>query len=145
MNLTEITVSRTVAATPERIFDVWIDSKSPGSLWYGLERVILNPVVDGLFYHAVKFEGHVWPHYGRFIRLDRPRCLEFTWVSEATKGIETVVLVTLEPKGAETEVTLRHSGVVDDEMGRGHKQGWTWLLDMVAERFAKSQSSPPAS
>jgi uncharacterized protein YndB with AHSA1/START domain len=145
MNLTEITVSRTVAATPERIFDVWIDSKSPGSLWYGLERVILNPVVDGLFYHAVKFEGRVWPHYGRFIRLDRPRCLEFTWVSEATKGIETVVLVTLEPKGAETEVTLRHSGVVDDEMGRGHKQGWTWLLDMVAERFAKSQSSPPAS
>jgi uncharacterized protein YndB with AHSA1/START domain len=145
MNLHEITVSRLIAATPERIFDVWIDPKSPGSMWYGLERVILDPVVDGLFYHAVKFEGRVWPHYGRFVRLDRPHNLEFTWVSEATKGIETVVLVTLEPKGAETEVMLRHSGVVDDEMGRGHKQGWTWLLDMVAERFAKSQPSEPAS
>jgi hypothetical protein len=33
----------------QNVFDVWIDPKSPGGPWFGAERVILNPVVDGLF------------------------------------------------------------------------------------------------
>ncbi len=41
-----------------------------------------------------------------------------TWVSEATKGVESVVAVTFEPRGDQTEVTLCHSRVPDDEMGR---------------------------
>lgn len=47
------------------MFDVWLDSKSPGSPWFGAERVILNPVVDGVFYHCVRHEGRAWAHYGR--------------------------------------------------------------------------------
>jgi uncharacterized protein YndB with AHSA1/START domain len=57
MNLTDLTVSRTIPATAERVFDVWINPKSPGGPWFGADRVILNPVVDGLFYLAVKHEG----------------------------------------------------------------------------------------
>ena len=30
MKLTEVTVSRTIPATAEKIFDVWLDPKSPG-------------------------------------------------------------------------------------------------------------------
>ena len=49
------------------------------------KSAIINPVVDGLFYHVVKHEGKSWAHYGRFIRLDRGRAIEHTWVSEATR------------------------------------------------------------
>ena len=91
----------------------------------------------GLFYHVVKHEGRSWPHYGRFIRLDRGRAIEHTWVSEATRGLETVVTITLAPRGGTTEVTLHHANVPDDEMGRGHKEGWTWYLNVLAERFDK--------
>jgi uncharacterized protein YndB with AHSA1/START domain len=136
MNLIDITVSRTIPAPADKVFDVWLDPKSPGGLWYIAERVILNLVVDGLFYFAVKHEGRTWPHYGRFIQIDRPHRVEFTWVSEATKGVETVVLATLEPKGDQTEMTLRHSGLADDEMGRGHAEGWTWNLSMLGEQLA---------
>ena len=73
--LTDITVARTIAAPAEKIFDVWIDPKSPGGPWFGAERVILEPVVDGLFYFAVKHEGRIWAHYGRFLEIDRPRCV----------------------------------------------------------------------
>jgi uncharacterized protein YndB with AHSA1/START domain len=135
MRLTDITATRTVAASPERLFDVWIDPKSPGGPWFGAERVIMEPSVDGLFYLAVKHEGRTWPHYGRFLRIDRPRLVEYTWVSEATKGVESVVAVAFEPLGSQTVVTLRHSGVPDDEMGLKHKDGWTWILSMLAERF----------
>jgi hypothetical protein len=63
-------------------------------------------------------------------------------MSKATKGAESIVTVTMEPRGEETEVTLRHSGVPDDELGRQHKDGWTWILSALAEGFASRQ---PAS
>ena len=67
--------------------------------------------------------------------VDRRRCVEFTWVSEATRGVESVVLFELKPQGDQTEVTLSHSGVPDDEMGRRHEAGWTRVLATLAERF----------
>jgi len=88
MELTEITVTRMIPATPEEVYDVWVDPKSPGGPWHGAARLIVNPVVDGLFYFAVNHEGRVWPHYGRFVKLERPKLVEYTWMSEATKGAE---------------------------------------------------------
>ena len=145
MKLTDITVSRTIAASPEQVFDVWIDPKSPGGPWFGAESVIVNAAVDGLFYFAVKHEGRTWPHYGRFIEIERPNRVEYTWVSEATKGVESIVALTFESRGDQTEVTLRHSGVPDDEMGHRHKDGWTWILSMLAERFERSQTAKAGS
>jgi len=103
--------------------------------------VILNPVVDGLLYYSVKHEGRTWPHYGRFVQIDRPRRVEYTWMSEGTKGAESIVTVTMESRGNETEVTLHHTGVPDDEMGRKHKEGWTWVLSALAEVFVSRKSS----
>ncbi|MGZ3504983.1 MAG: SRPBCC family protein [Vulcanimicrobiaceae bacterium] len=139
-NTTEIVATRMIPAPSEKVFDAWIDPKSPGGPGFGAKSVILSPAVDGLFYLAVEHEGRTWPHYGRFMRLERPRLLEHTWVSEATKGSESVVTLTLQPDGDATLVTLRHSGVPDDELGRQHKEGWTWILEMLAERFAQSSS-----
>lgn len=133
----DINLSRTVNATPEQVFNVWLDAKSPGGPWFGAERVILHPEVDGLFYHAVGHQGRMWAHYGRFTRIDKPRVIEHTWVSEATQGRETVLTLTLEPRGRATEVTLRHTNVPDDAMGRGHQDGWTYTLDAIAKRFDK--------
>jgi hypothetical protein len=97
--------------------------------------------VDGLFYFLVSHEGKDWAHYGRFLRVERPGIsgdgiVECTWMSEATRGAESVVTVSFAPLGEETEVTLRHSGVPDDEMGRRHADGWTWMLNLLAERFS---------
>jgi len=139
MKLTEITVTRAIPAPAEKVFDVWMDP-SPGAPWFGSERLIFNPFVDGLFYFARTYEGRTWPHYGRFVSIERPHRLEHTWVSEATKGVESVVSVTFEPRGDQCEVTLRHSGVPDDEMGRQHEEGWAWVLSTFAEHFA---SRPP--
>jgi uncharacterized protein YndB with AHSA1/START domain len=136
MNRIEVTVSREIPATPAEVFDVWLDAKSPGSPWFGCARVLLNPVVDGLFFHAVVHEGRTWAHYGRFVRLDRSRLIEHTWMSEATRGIESTVTVTLEPKGKSTALTLRHTNLPDDEMGRRHEEGWKYVTGAIADRFA---------
>jgi uncharacterized protein YndB with AHSA1/START domain len=142
MKLTDVTVSRTIAAPPASVFDVWMDAKSPGGPWFGAERIIFNPDVDGLFYFAVKHEGRTWPHYGRFVAIEPPHKVEYTWVSEATQGVESVVSVMFAPQGDQTEVTLHHSGVPDDKMGRQHEEGWTSVLSMLAERFASRATAP---
>ncbi len=141
MKLVDITVVRRIPASTERVFDAWMNPNSPGGPWFGAERAIINPQVDGLFYLAVKHEGRTWPHYGRFIEIDRPRRVQYTWVSEATKGVESVVTVTMEARADETDVTLRHSGLPDDEMGRQHKDGWTWILSMLAEGLAAHRAA----
>ena len=135
MNRIDLTLSRIIGAKPEQVFDVWLDARSPGGPWFGCERVILQPVVDGLFYHCVRHEGRMWAHYGRFIRLERPRLIEHTWVSEATRGIETIVTLDLAPRGDETALTLRHSHVPDDAMGRRHEEGWNFVLSAIAGRL----------
>ncbi len=135
MNVIEIALSRTVKAKPSEVFDVWLDATSPGGPWFGNERVILNAVVDGLFYHCVRHEGRAWAHYGRFIRLERPHVIENTWVSEATRGVESVLSLTFEPRGSDTEVLLRHSNVPDDAMGRQHEEGWNFVLGTLTSRF----------
>jgi uncharacterized protein YndB with AHSA1/START domain len=141
MKRIDIAVSRTIPATPAQIYDVWLDAKSPGGPWFGAARIILQPAVDGLFYHLVRHEGRDWAHYGRFVRLDKPRVIEHTWVSEATRGFETLVTVTLEPTGGGTDVALRHTGLPDDHMGRlQHEEGWTFILGAIEQRFSKRSS-----
>lgn len=134
---TELTVRRTIPATPAQVYEVWLDPRSPGSPWFGTARAIVQPVVDGLFYHSVDHAGRSWAHYGRFVALEPGRRIQHTWMSEATRGVESVVTVTLEARGADTEVTLRHADVPDDEMGRTHAEGWAYVLGAIAERFAR--------
>jgi uncharacterized protein YndB with AHSA1/START domain len=136
---TELDVRRTISASPEEVFDLWLDAKSPGSPWFGVTKAIVQPTVDGLFYHLVQFAGQDWAHYGRFIVLDRPRRIEHSWVSRATGGLESIVTLSLEPDGQGTAVHLRHTNVPDDELGRQHQDGWGFILGAIAEKFSRRE------
>ena len=140
----EITVKRTIPAPPDKVFDVWMDPKSPGGPWFGSGTLIMSPAppaVGSLFYFSVVWDGHTWAHFGRFIEIQRPGKVEYTWMSEGTKGIESTVTVMFEGRGKETEVTLRHVNVPDDELGRATEFGWAHILDSVAEELAKKSAS----
>jgi len=73
--------------------------------------------------------------------MERPHLVEFTWMSEGTKGAESVVTVTPQQSGDQTNVTLRHAGVPDDELGHQHKEGWTWILNALANALAARRSA----
>jgi uncharacterized protein YndB with AHSA1/START domain len=138
MKTCDLTITRTIETTPDALYDVWLDHTSPGGPWFGSKRVIINPQVDGLFYHAVDHEGKTWAHYGRFIELERGRSIKHTWMSEATQGLETIVTLVLTSSNGKTDVTLTHAGVPDDTMGRRHEEGWTWMLQMLVDKYART-------
>ncbi len=61
--------------------------------------------------------------------------LEFTWMSEATRGLESRVTVEMTPSRGATDLVLTHNGLPDDEMGRGHEEGWKHFTGILAEKI----------
>lgn len=135
-------VPRVLDATPEEVFQAWTEPDELASWLAGEGRVLRSALaVDGLLYIEMGFGGKAFPHYGRYLRVEPPRLLEFTWVSAGTKGLESVVTVTLAPEGRGTRLTLTHAGLPDDADGRGHEEGWGGFLGLLAEKLAKRRAA----
>lgn len=138
-----ITLNRTIPALPAEVYDAWLDPATPGTPWdrSECEKVILDPKIEGLFYFKrVSAERIDFPHFGRFVVLDPPKKIEYTWMSPFTRGAESVVTVELERKGDDTLLQLCHSNLPDDELGHLHNGGWTSRLDALVERFQVRRS-----
>jgi uncharacterized protein YndB with AHSA1/START domain len=127
----EIKVERTIPASPDEVFDGWLNPRIPGNPWNMAEKLLLNAQVDGFFYWL--FKGN--SHYGRFTEIERPSRIQHTWMSRSTLGEQTMVTLTFKRQGADTLMTLVHSGIPDTEVGRGHEKGWNYFLDIFPEQF----------
>lgn len=131
-----VRVERAIAAPPAAVFDAWLDPESRGSPWHGVGKAIVQPVPDGLFYRMHLSEGgdYELAHYGRFLSVERPGLVRHTWVSQHTRGIESIVTVRFEPQdGGRTQVVLTHDNLPDDAQGRRHEWGWQHYLGLLAD------------
>jgi len=136
----ELKLNRTIPATPAEVFEAWLDPSHPATPFNGAEQLFLDPKVDGLFYFRHVMEGEELPHFGRFTVLDRPRKIQYTWMSRHTRGLESVVTVTLQKKGEDTLLSLSHANLPDEEMGRAHEGGWTHYLELFENHFAPQRA-----
>jgi uncharacterized protein YndB with AHSA1/START domain len=81
------------------------------------------------------YGDHTYPHYGRYLKVEPDRLLEFTWVSQGTLGKESIVRVDFEPAPDGTRVTLTHSGLPDEKLRNDHEAGWTEILEWLESRL----------
>jgi uncharacterized protein YndB with AHSA1/START domain len=139
--VTELVVTRHINASPQDVFDVWLDPQNPASIWEGAEELILEAVQGKLFYWRTNFDGKVWPVYGRFLVLDRGAGrIDHTWVGQGTQGLESTVSITLRAADGGTDLRLVHSGVPDDDFGRLAAYGWTMVADAIAGDLERSST-----
>jgi len=133
--LIDVKVPRRIEAPSEEVFDAWADPELFRA-WFEPHRAILVPAaVDGLWYWEADHQGRLWAHYCRYLRVERPRLLEFTWMSEATRGLESRVRVELTPAAGGTDLLLTHEGVPGDALGRSHEPGWQATIARLAARW----------
>lgn len=137
-----LTTERLMDASPDVLFRAWTEQfdrwfAAPGS-------VVMDARVNAVFFFETvhrfeeRREAERHPHYGRFLRLERDRLVEMTWVTGAggTRGAETVVTVELTPRGTGTQLRLTHAGFPDEAARDGHAHAWPFVLEQLDQRMS---------
>jgi uncharacterized protein YndB with AHSA1/START domain len=149
MTESTITISRTVAASPQRAFSAWTDVTQLAAWWWPqLARTTYD--VDarqggGFRISSPEINATVW---GDYTEVDPPRRLVFTWNwqgdDEPEATVEDTVVVTFEPAEGGTLVTVAHTSSAHVPDG-GAEQGWNDVLDRLVRLCGETQGQSTSS
>jgi uncharacterized protein YndB with AHSA1/START domain len=137
MNHATIVVSRRFDASPERVFDAWLDPARAARFLFAtptgeIVKVEIDAKVGGSFLIVDRRpEIGEAEHFGRYVEIDRPRRLAFDFALSKDMTDATRVTIDIKPVGEGCELTLTHEGVWQDYAKRT-QGGWTTILEGLA-------------
>jgi uncharacterized protein YndB with AHSA1/START domain len=134
-----ITLTHRFKVPPERVFDAWLDPTTAGKWLFAtptgtMVKVEIDARVGGAFRFVDRRDGEDVEHVGRYLEIDRPRRLVFTFAVPKFSAHETTVKVDIKQAGSGTELTLTHEGVLPDWADRT-EAGWGMLLGQLTDRL----------
>jgi uncharacterized protein YndB with AHSA1/START domain len=138
----DIRIVRLYDATPEEVFDVWVDPAARVR-WYAHHPddevdAKTDLRVGGAWFVDFGRPGQRYREHGTFLEVDRPRRLVYTMTFTYPDGrnFRTTTTVEFTDRDGKTELTLVDAGYPDEETRRGHEQGWPGFLDRVGDILA---------
>lgn len=111
-------MSDVIPATPQAIYEAWIDGEGHSAITGG-PAATAEGQVGGKF---TAWDGYIW---GSFTALQPGKQIVMAWrTSEFPEdAADSVVEVTLTPTKDGTEITLKHSNIPEGQ-GEDYRQGW---------------------
>lgn len=139
-----LTVVHRFTASAERVFDAWLDPAKARRFLFAtptgeIVRCEIDARVGGGFTIVDRRDGEDVEHVGRYLEIDRPRRLAFTFsVPKYDADADpdaTPVVIDIRPTGdGGCEVTLTHQ-VWAEYLDRT-RGGWTMILETLAAALA---------
>jgi len=132
-SLVSLSVSHRFTATPERVFDAWLDPSTAGK-WFvatptgQMVRVEIDARVGGKFVFVDRRDGEDVEHVGEYLEIDRPRRLVFTFAVPKYSSVITRVTIDIALTETGCDLTLTHDNVLP-EWATQTEAGWTMILD----------------
>ena len=137
-------IERTIAASPEKVFDAWV---KPELLvqWWGPEgmsipRHSLDVREGGAWETTMRnAEGGEVVVSGVYRKIDRPNRLAFTWAwtqDDGTRGEETEVSIRFVAEGNGTRMTLDQRAFAEVSNRDNHRMGWQSSFNCLDQLFA---------
>ena len=132
-------VRRVLPAPPHVVFDEWLDPEGMTE-WMcprpaRAVKIALEPAGGGELRIDIEDRGVSLCVTGRFIELDRPRRLRFSWSCSAwaDPSVRSEVTVILEDHGADqTLMTIEHEQLPPEEVSP-HQRGWEAIAAQLGE------------
>jgi uncharacterized protein YndB with AHSA1/START domain len=128
-----IVVTHRYAASPERVFDAFLDVETARHFLFAtatgeMITAEIEPRVGGRFTFTERRPdmGDV-RHVGEYREIDRPRRLVLTFAVPQFDPRMTTVTIEIRPQGDGCELTLTHDGVPPDYAKRT-QEGWSRIL-----------------
>jgi len=123
-------VRRTLPADPAVVYREWTDPEAVAD-WMcprpaRCTSVSMVPVVGGELRFEIEEDGVAFSVWGRFLALEPPHLIRFTWSCSTWPDpiVESVVTVTLKKSGQDqTLMTIEHRALPPDLVQR-HEVGW---------------------
>lgn len=136
----KVGVTRHFDASPERVFDAWLDPEMIGKWMFGpalreeeVLRIVVDARVGGSFSFLVRRQGREIDHVGKYREIDRPRRLVFTWGIAGDSEDESLVIIEIVPQETGAELTLTHEMDVKwADYASRTEAGWTKMLEALA-------------
>lgn len=130
-----VEVETTIRAPRDAVFDAWLSPDRMARFLCAFDshvsEIDVDPKVGGAFRIVMSSARGSFEHRGRYLEIDRPRRVRFTWSSPATNNEETQVTVTFTLEGDSTRVVLAHSGLIEPEQRERHQSGWKSILQKL--------------
>jgi uncharacterized protein YndB with AHSA1/START domain len=128
-------VTRRFSASPQRVFDAWLDSRTAGKWLFATARgqivcVEIDARAGGWFYIVERRHGENVEHIGEHLEIVRPHRLVFTLSVEKYSLDFERVTVAFDPRGTGCELTLTQK--TKPESARQVSHGWMRMLEGLA-------------